>query len=238
MLSFLSPNPLNYAPAAAALRRRCLRQLSRCCTSVASEEGVLYTIQHGRALVRKAVQESVRLSNANIAVDATCGKGSDTITLGRALGRGGTVYAMDIQREAVDETVARYDDVAMSETLAKLVPICESHEDLSVLGLRPASVAAVVYNLGWYPAYGADRSIITHAHTTVNSLQSALWFVKKGGALIVTTYAGHAGGEEEALAVDKWVSQLSSKVWSCAFVQFPNRVAAPSVHIVIRQRDD
>lgn len=235
---FVSPNLWRYSPAV-TLPGRCLRKIIRRCTTLASaQEGVVHVIQHGRALVRQAVLESVRLSEADIAVDATCGRGSDTITLARALGNSGTVYAMDIQRDAIAETVTRYEQIAKQESLAKLVPMCRSHEDLAVLGLKPLSVAAVVYNLGWYPANGADRSIITKTDTTVNSLESALRFVKKCGAVIVTTYVGHDGGQEEALAVDKWVSQLNSKTWSCAFVQFPNRVAAPSVHVIVRQRDE
>lgn len=216
-----------------------MRQRIRCCASIASKEGVLHAMQHGRVFVRMAVYESVRLSGADIAVDATCGRGSDTMTLARALGHGGTVYAMDIQRAAVDETVAKYERMMKVESpLAKLIPVCKTHEDLAVLELKPASAAAVVYNLGWYPADGADKSIITHANSTVNSLQSALPFVKKGGAVIVTSYFGHLGGEEESMAVDKWVSQLNSKIWSCGFVRFPNRIVGPNIHVIIRLRND
>lgn len=45
-----------------------------------------------------------KLEKGDIAVDATMGKGNDTVLLAELVGISGKVYAFDIQREAVGIT--------------------------------------------------------------------------------------------------------------------------------------
>ena len=55
--------------------------------------------------VRKAVLE--HLPAGGFAIDATAGRGGDTVFLARTVGETGRVLAFDIQEEAVESTRAR-----------------------------------------------------------------------------------------------------------------------------------
>jgi len=194
---------------------------------------LLYGMRHSRALVRTALECAFQQCDARVGIDATCGRGSDTITLGRILGPSGVVHAVDIQASACEETATRYNKSNDSD-LARLVTHCQSHENLQTLNLPPAAAMAVVYNLGWYPADGADRHVITQQSTTISSLDDASHLVAPGGIIVVTAYIGHPGGEEEADAVFEWTSKLPTNEWSCTYTQYPNRTSAPKIHICER----
>lgn len=196
-----------------------------------AEAAAIPLLRHGRALVRAAISHLVQTSGVNVAIDATCGRGSDTLTLAEALGSDGVVHAFDVQAAAIEETRARHS--ALVNT-ARLVTHCTSHADLRVFGVE--QVAAVVYNLGWYPAPGADRALITLPESTLSSLNSAAQLTAPGGGIVITAYRGHPGGLEESDAVMQWVAQLSPRTWACTFVDYPNRNNAPCVHVCERIR--
>lgn len=217
------------------------RFLTRNCAYAAKSDSscrdapsLLYSLRHGRALVREALVCAVHQSKSRTAIDATCGRGSDTITLGQTLRSGGLVHAVDVQAAAVAETRTRYECTMALEKLAKLRTHCASHADLSVLGEQPRTVAAIVYNLGWYPAHDADRSIVTRPHSTVSSLNSARKLLAPHGIIVITAYPAHPGGSQEADAVKDWARALDTREWSCLSVEYPNRNAGPCVHICER----
>lgn len=107
------------------------------------------------------------------------------------------------------------------------------HQHVSRLGLHAASVAVVVYNLGWYPSRDADRSIITRGDTTVASLNGMAELVSPGGVITVMMYLGHVGGDDEAAMVKKWAAELDRE-WQTAVLAFPNRDTAPELLICQR----
>lgn len=201
--------------------------------SAAPSSSILYGMRHSRALVRTSLECAFQQCDGRIGIDATCGRGSDTITLGRILGPSGVIHAVDIQQCAIEETASRYSN-SNDNDLARLVTHCQSHGNLRALDIPYQSAMAVVYNLGWYPAYGADRDVITQQSSTISSLEDARHLVAPGGIIIVTAYIGHPGGEEEADAVFQWTSQLPTNEWSCTFTQYPNRKTAPKIHICER----
>ena len=49
-----------------------------------------------------------RVQPGDVVVDATCGKGHDTLFLARAVGPGGRVYAFDIQAAAIQASRERF----------------------------------------------------------------------------------------------------------------------------------
>jgi predicted methyltransferase len=140
------------------------------------------------------------------AVDATCGNGQDTLLLAGLVGSNGTVWAFDIQREAIRATAERLDSCGMSEQVRL---IHAGHETLAEQ--VPAPVAAVVFNLGYCP--GGDRSIITRPETTVSALEQARKLLAPGGILAITVYPGHNGGENEARVIGEWAAKLSQKAF-------------------------
>jgi SAM-dependent methyltransferase len=154
-------------------------------------------------LLRRFIQPGNRV------VDATCGNGKDTLLLAELVGTDGHVYAFDIQQEALDRTAGRLAEQGRAQQVSLLHV---GHEQ--VLEQVKAPLQAVVFNLGWLP--GAPREIATCTATTLTALQAALQLLAPAGLLLITCYPGHAGGDEEAAAVLKWCSGLSSRsyfVW-------------------------
>lgn len=178
---------------------------------------------------RNAIARTAQTFSNPIAIDATAGRGSDAITLGRYLGPAGTVHAVDIQAAAIEETDTRYSQAADTEPMATLRIHNMCHQDLSVLDVPEASVSVIAYNLGWCPSSNADRSVVTLVHTTISSLKSAEKLIAVGGLISVMAYVGHAGGQEEEDAVIEWCGGLCKKEWSVVLVTYPNRENAPSL---------
>jgi hypothetical protein len=64
-----------------------------------------------------------------------------------------------------------------------------------------------MFNLGYLP--GGDKHLITQTESTLVALQSAGKLLAKDGLLTIMAYPGHPGGDDEALKVAQWCSQLA-----------------------------
>lgn len=146
------------------------------------------------------------LAPGDLAVDATCGNGHDTLHLARLVGPQGTVVAIDIQADALAETRHRLESEGLEDGRARLIHGCHTR-----LGdfLKPASAALVMFNLGYLP--GGDHSLTTGAETTAIALDAAALALRPGGLLMVTCYPGHPEGAREADAVEEWMEIAASQ---------------------------
>lgn len=237
-LSFLSAPPAprllspSRLPVSVPPRRA---SAAACCASAPparAPSSSLGNLRHSRALLRAVWAGAV--ARGGVAIDATCGRGNDAYSLALLAGRGGLVHALDIQRDAVAQTVARFAEAAEGE-VARVCGAVRSHESFDGLErVGEGRVSAVVYNLGWFPGSGADRSVVTEAETTVRSLREAERLVAVGGVITVTGYFEQKGGEEEVAAVQEWAKGLNSKEWSVSMVNYVNRDKAPVVLVCER----
>jgi cyclopropane fatty-acyl-phospholipid synthase-like methyltransferase len=139
-------------------------------------------------------------------VDATCGNGHDTLLLAGLVGSSGTVWAFDVQNEALLSTAEKLDTCGMAERVRL---IHAGHETLEEQVSSP--VSAVVFNLGYRP--GGDRSITTRPDTTIAALGQALKLLVPGGIMAITVYPGHCGGENEVHMTDEWSANLAQKTF-------------------------
>ncbi len=132
------------------------------------------------------------------AVDATAGKGHDTRFLASRVGSAGRVDGFDIQPEALAATAARV--AGLPQVRLHLA----GHERMGEF--VEGRVAAVLFNLGYLPT--GDKSRITRPATTLAALDAAMELLDEGGLLSVVVYPAHAGGAEEAEAVECWFASL------------------------------
>ena len=146
------------------------------------------------------------LAPGDLAVDATCGNGHDTLHLARHVGAGGTVVAIDIQAAALDETRRRLESEGMDDGRVRLVRDCHSAMGGHV---SAGAAAVVVFNLGYLP--GGDHAVTTRAETTPAALDAAAVALRPGGLLAVTCYPGHAEGAREADAVAAWLEAAAGR---------------------------
>ncbi|REE85203.1 putative rRNA methylase [Paenibacillus taihuensis] len=192
------------------------------------------------SMAHKLVKE--RAASGDIVIDATCGNGVDTQYLAELVGPRGTVYAFDIQAEALERTRQRLvgsDEATEAEAGAgistdtavrmrqqvHLVHASHAEMDKHVAADAHGKVAAVMFNLGYLP--GADQSIITTTDGTIAALEAAIGLLRKGGILTVVLYPGHAGGDEEADAVTRYVSELPQAVAQAVLYRMAQKAEAP-----------
>ncbi len=148
------------------------------------------------------------LRDGDIAVDATCGNGHDTVLLADLVGVNGHVYGFDIQQQAIAETCRKIGESGLSDRVTLLQ---RGHEELAEYIAEPLQV--VLFNLGYRP--GGDRSIITRPDTTGRALEQSLELLAPGGVILVTIYPGHSGGTDEQSTVEGWAAALEPRACHC-----------------------
>ncbi len=142
------------------------------------------------------------LQENDTVIDATAGNGHDTLVLSRLI-KTGTLYAIDIQSDALKKTKERIEQE--NPGYEQVIYIHGSHATFPEI--QPHSVRLIVYNLGYLP--GGDKSLTTQTSSTLTSLQNALTLLMPGGALSLMLYPGHEEGEREASAVLTFANNLT-----------------------------
>lgn len=158
------------------------------------------------------------------AVDATVGKGNDTLKLLKAVGESGFVYGFDIQEEAIEKTK----DLIKDYKNFKL--FLDSHENID----RIESFDLVIYNLGFLPA--SDKKVTTLRDSTVNSLKKATDKINEAGIIIVVSYLGHENSFEEREGVDEFLKSLDQKKFKVEKREFYNQAHNPPIVYLIEKK--
>ena len=181
------------------------------------------------------------LSPGDIALDATCGNGHDTVFLAELVGEEGRVLALDIQAEAVKNTQALLKEQGLTRRVevlqgdhSKLKEHLSSLADSGEVKKSKNFLQAIVFNLGYLP--GSDKEVITEAETTIAALKQSLEFLALGGVLIVVLYTGHDGGEEEGREVLAWAKELDYQKFNVLHHKFLNQPNDPPQVIAITRR--
>lgn len=167
------------------------------------------------------------LSPDGIVADCTAGNGCDTEFLcGQC--RSGFVYAFDIQPEAIESTGRR---LRQSEfTNYRLIN--DSHH--RIRDYYDGKIDAAVFNLGFLPA--GDKSIVTHAETTVRALDAVCDMLVPGGIAAVAGYLSHSGGRAEWDAVLSHSQKYDQKMMNVIHIRMNNQRNSPPELIVIEKR--
>ncbi|MCI0702271.1 MAG: class I SAM-dependent methyltransferase [Planctomycetia bacterium] len=142
------------------------------------------------------------LAAGEASIDATAGNGHDTRFLSVLVGPMGSVFAFDIQPEALARTAQKLHE-------ASNVTLCQRDHAEMRNEIPPefhGRIGAVMFNLGYLP--GGDKSFTTQADSTLKAIASALELLRSGGILTVVAYIGHPGGSDEAEAVTNLLAKL------------------------------
>jgi len=166
------------------------------------------------------------LKEGDIAIDATCGNGRDSLALGKLLSEknGSSLLCIDIQEIAIQST-----EELLKKELPFFLPSVTfqrgSHE--SFPELFKGRVKLVVYNLGYLP--GADKTLTTTVSSTLRSVKNAMRLLTPGGVINITCYPGHPEGAKEEAELISLLSSLEPSLWSFTSIRWNNRRASPSV---------
>jgi tRNA G37 N-methylase Trm5 len=155
------------------------------------------------------------LTEGDMAIDATCGNGHDTLFLAQRVGENGRIYAFDIQERAIRNTSERLERAGVRE---RVITILDSHAKMKEHISEEAK--AIIFNLGYLP--GGDKQVTTKAETTLAALKVSLELLQKGGLLLVVLYPGHEEGKVESDLLLSWAKGLESERYKVLRVDYLN----------------
>lgn len=164
-------------------------------------------------LVHDTIIKFVKMGD--VCIDATMGRGNDTLFLANLVGDSGKVLAMDIQKEALDSTKILLDNNAIKNTQL----ILDSHSNMSKYA-KEESVSCIVFNLGYLPK--GNHAIYTHAQTTIKAIESGLKLLKQNGLMCVSVYYGGDSGYEERDELLPYLKDLDDTKYQVIMASFYN----------------
>ena len=165
----------------------------------------------------------------DIAVDATCGNGHDTLVLMDLVGPQGSVFGIDIQKQALENTQRRVEEGIEESIRGKLVLIEGCHSSIPP-SMSPRSISVVAYNLGYLP--GGDKAFTTRVKSTIDSILNFRDYIRHGGAITITCYPGHPEGAREEQAIVELLGDFSPKEWNICHHRWINRRLPPSLLLI------
>lgn len=166
------------------------------------------------------------------AIDATCGNGNDSLFLKQCITKSGKLYALDIQKEAIEQTRNLLSLNGYEESECLIIKQC-SHEVFDFLE-PDEQVDLVIYNLGYLPK--GDKKMTTHFETTLKSINSAMTCIKQGGLIFILCYRGHAEGEEEFHHIESFLTQQSQREFDVLKMAFINQQNKPPVMWIVERK--
>lgn len=164
-------------------------------------------------------------------LDATVGKGNDTLLLSQLVETEGIVYGFDLQSKAIEITSNRLDNESIYKN-TKLFN--KSHSQLTEFLPQDEKLQFAIFNLGYLPA--GDKSIITQAETTVQAIDQTLSLLDKDGLLLIASYVGHPGGMEEFDQVHFHLENLDQKRYNVGVFNFINQKNLPPRLFIVERR--
>lgn len=176
-------------------------------------------------IIRRVIDENVH--EGDRCIDATAGRGNDTLHLCSLVGDSGHVTAFDIQQEAVDSTIALLEATGMAH---RADVRCQSHSEMLSL-FEEESIALITFNFGWLPK--GDHNIFTRKETSIQAIEQGLRLLRRGGIMTLILYYGRETGFEERDALLEFLPTLDNKQYTVIEMPFVNRVNCPPIPIVI-----
>ncbi len=173
-----------------------------------------------RALGFSREQVAHVIEHGDMALDATCGNGKDTLFLAECVGSGGQVFAFDIQDAAIEATAILLAEHGLSDRVSLYR---DSHENILHYIDKPLKVA--MFNLGYLP--GGDHAVVTRPECTIKALEESLALLLSGGLVSMVAYSGHPGGEDEQNLVQDFLAKLDQRKYSVLNYRFINQVNRP-----------
>ncbi len=173
------------------------------------------------------------LKPGHIVLDATCGNGQDTLFLSQQVLQKdkGWVYALDIQKEAIENTQTRLKKNLDTELLKRITLKQSCHSNLS--DFAKISFDLIIYNFGYLP--GANHELTTTSEASLKSLSQSLDLLKPGAYLSLTCYPGHTEGKGEAREIVRWTESLNSNYICCQHRWINRSEASPFLLIIHRK---
>lgn len=180
-------------------------------------------------------KNALKLSHAHLrahiqagstAVDATAGKGRDTLLLSELVGDSGHVYAFDIQKSAIEQTA----QLLEAHKRKNVTLLLESHDKMKEFVQK---ADAVVFNFGFLP--GGDHAIFSQGDTSIKAIDAALSILTENGFVSLCIYYGGDTGFAERDAVLAHLKALDQRKYTVLLQSFYNRKNCPPLFALIEK---
>lgn len=158
-------------------------------------------------------------------IDATAGKGRDTVLLCRLAGTEGRVLAFDVQEAAVAQTRALLEAEGLTAEV-----VLDSHANMAHYA-APESVDCIVFNFGRLP--GGDPKIFTTAVSSIPAIDAGLGLLRPGGVMALALYYGKENGYDEKNAILSHLKSLNDRAFTVLACDWLNRKHDPPLPIFI-----
>ncbi len=169
---------------------------------------------------------SERIKEGDFWIDATAGRGNDTLFLSKLVGESGKVIAFDIQSTAIESTKALLEKNGV--TNAEVIK--DSHHNMDSYA-KEETVDGIVFNFGYLP--GGDHNICTKAESSIMAIEKGLSLLKVNGVMSLCIYYGGDSGFEEKDALMEYLKTIDSKKYTVVTVDFYNRPNCPPIAVFI-----
>lgn len=176
-------------------------------------------------IIHKVLREHIQ--PGDICIDATAGRGKDTLFLAGLVGDTGRVTAFDIQEDAVESTRALLRENGM-DSRARV--ILDSHANMGSYA-EPGTVSAITFNFGWLP--GGDHNVFTRPESSIAAIESGLTLLRDYGIMTLIIYYGRETGFAERDALLDYLPTINSDIYTVVEMPFVNRKNCPPIPIVI-----
>ena len=176
-------------------------------------------------IIHKVLREHIK--PGDICIDATAGRGKDTLFLAGLVGDSGQVTAFDIQEAAVESTRALLHENGM-DSRARV--ILDSHANMADYA-EPGTVSAITFNFGWLP--GGDHNIFTHPESSIAAINAGLPLLRDEGIMTLIIYYGRETGFAERDALLSFLPTVDSDIYTVVEMPFVNRKNCPPIPIII-----
>lgn len=179
--------------------------------------------QNALGLSHKFISEHI--TSGCTCIDATAGRGRDALFLCQLVGENGTVFAFDIQQEAIDSTKEL---LFKNGKRASIILDCHSNMDQYI---EKGTVDAIMFNFGWLP--GGDHNKFSHGNTSRIAIEKGLEILKTGGVMSLCIYCGKETGFEEKETLLAFLKTLDQKKYSVLLTDYINRGGNPPIAVFI-----
>ncbi|MCH5186001.1 MAG: class I SAM-dependent methyltransferase [Oscillospiraceae bacterium] len=176
--------------------------------------------------IHKVLKE--RIPKGGFCIDATCGRGNDTIFLAECVGENGTVTAIDIQQEAINSTCS----VLEKHNIHNVRIFLNNHLNIDVYAAEN-SADAVLFNLGYLP--GGDHFIATSPQFTIPAIEKGLRILKPGGIMSLCIYSGADSGFAEKNALMRYLKTIDKNKYMVCVHEFYNLPNNPPLPVFIEK---
>lgn len=160
-------------------------------------------------------------------IDATAGRGRDTLFLCRLVGDTGRVIALDIQADAVAQTAA----LLAAEGCAHRAAVVQDCHSRMGQYAAPETVAGIMFNFGWLP--GGDHTTFSHGDTSIAAIAAGLELLRPGGVMTLCIYHGRENGTAERDAILAWLPTVDNRRYTVIRGDFTNRTGDVPIPVFI-----